>query len=174
MPQYNFEILRYLRKQHKMTIDDLAKKSAISFAVISKLERNQTNPSLGTLQAIAGALDISSTELVSMAEIKTQEIRKEEAYDSDGFHFKRFRYSNVTILSVLAKKGSKVSKPEIHQDDNEIVMVKQGKIKLSSAMGDFVLKSGESMQFDAVFSHTYEVIRDCELIILHIKKEKRF
>ena len=74
MTQYDFGILRFLRKQKGYTIDDLAKKSGVSFAVISKLERNRTNPGLSTLQQIGNALGISATEIVTMAEIKVNEM----------------------------------------------------------------------------------------------------
>jgi transcriptional regulator with XRE-family HTH domain len=174
MPQYNFEILRYLRKQHGMTIHALAKKSGISFAVISKLERNQTNPSLNTVQQIAQALDISATELISMAEIKTSQGRKEESYASDGFQFRKVQYNNMALILASASAGKKTSRPEVHEDDTEVVFVNSGKVKLLSTMGDFTLKKGDSMQFDAIFKHTYQALSDCELVIVHMRKNRTF
>ena len=31
-----------------------------------------------------------------------------------------------------------------------------------------------SLQFDALMPHTYEVLEDCEIIIIHLKKGNRF
>ncbi|OGJ91797.1 MAG: hypothetical protein A2487_04460 [Candidatus Raymondbacteria bacterium RifOxyC12_full_50_8] len=174
MNTYNFEILRFLRKQKKLTIEGLAKKSKVSFAVISKLERNQTNPGLATLQQMARALDMSATELVSMAEVTANELKKETSYKANGFFFRRVQYNNLTLQAGSAPAKTKISRPEIHENDNEIVYVSRGSVRLTLPMGAYVINKGESMQFDAIFSHTYEVLQDCDLIIVHIKKDKRF
>lgn len=174
MSHCNFKILRFLRKEHAMTIHDLARASKVSYAVISKLERNQTNPSLSTLSQLAQALAISVTELVAMAENHTNETRREETYSLDGFDFRKIQYNNSALICVNGRKGSRLSRPEVHENDTEIVFVKEGKIRLTLPLGDSLLKKGESMQFDAVFPHTYEVMADCEMIILHLRKEKRF
>ena len=51
-----------------MTIEQLSEKSKVSFAVISKLERNIGNPSLDTIQNLAAALGITTPALITMAE----------------------------------------------------------------------------------------------------------
>jgi transcriptional regulator with XRE-family HTH domain len=171
---YDFGILRFIRKQRGQTIETLAKNSGVSFAAISKLERNQGNPGLDTIKQLGQALGLSASELVAMAEMTPHEVKKEECYRSDGFEFRRTSFNNVKIMCATAKKGSCVSKPEVHEDDTEIVFVREGKIRLSMPAGDRVLTRGESIQFDAVFSHAYEALTDCDIFILHIRKEKRF
>ncbi|OGS35969.1 MAG: hypothetical protein A2293_06075 [Elusimicrobia bacterium RIFOXYB2_FULL_49_7] len=157
-----------------MTIHNLAKASGISYAVISKLERNRTNPALGTLMQLAKALGTTATELVAMAENHTNETKHEERYTTHGFLFRKVSYNNVDILSGQAKKGSRLSRPEVHENDTEIVFVTEGKIRLSLAIGDRVLSTGDSIQFDALFAHTYEALSDCEIMIIHVRKGKRF
>jgi transcriptional regulator with XRE-family HTH domain len=174
MIKYNFEVLRFLRKQKKLTIQGLARKSGVSFAVISKLERNQTNPGLSTLQQLGHALGVSAAELMAIAEIRTSQVVKEETYSSDGFDFRKVQYNNVALILASAKAGKKTSRPEVHENDTEIVFVRDGKIKLYSTMGDFILKKGDSMQFDAIFQHTYQVLNNCELVIIHTRKSKTF
>jgi transcriptional regulator with XRE-family HTH domain len=174
MRRYNFEFLRFLRKQHGLTIEALARKSGVSFAVISKLERNRANPSLATLEQLAKALTVSATELVSLAEFKTREIRGEERYKTDGFSFRKVSFNNAMVSLVRVKRGGKLSRPEVHQNDNEIVFVKEGRIKLLTAMGDYTLKKGDSIQFDAIFKHTYQAENDAELIVVHTRKSKTF
>ncbi|MFH0922258.1 MAG: XRE family transcriptional regulator [Fibrobacterota bacterium] len=174
MSAYNFEVLRFLRKSRNLTIEALAKKSGVSFAVISKLERNQTNPGLETVRNLAGALHISASELIAMAEVKPNEIREQTTYDSDGFHFEKVEYNNAKIVTVTGTTGKNLSHPEAHEDDTEIVFVRKGRVKLTLPTGVVELRTGESVQFDALFSHTYETLKDCELIIVHVRKEKRF
>jgi len=174
MSAYNFEVLRFLRKERSLTIEALAKMSGVSFAVISKLERNQTNPGLEIVKQLSSALHISASELIAMAEVKSYEVRGQDAYDSDGFHFERVVYNNAKIITVTGMAGKSLSHPEAHEDDTEIVFVREGRVKLTLPTGEVVLKKGESIQFDALFSHTYEALKGCELIIVHIRKEKRF
>jgi hypothetical protein len=36
------------------------------------------------------------------------------------------------------------------------------------------LSSGESVQFDAVLEHSYEILEDATLVIVHLTKQHRF
>lgn len=36
------------------------------------------------------------------------------------------------------------------------------------------LSPGDALQFDAVLDHSYEALSDCEVLILHLTKPKRF
>jgi quercetin dioxygenase-like cupin family protein len=73
-----------------------------------------------------------------------------------------------------AKTGAEVTNPQIHQDDYEMCWVLEGKVQICLPNESYVLKGGESVQFDAVLVHTYKVLEDCRLIIVHITKQKRF
>ena len=50
--------VRALRLALDMTLSDLAQAASVSAGMLSKIENGQTSPSLGTLQALAGALNI--------------------------------------------------------------------------------------------------------------------
>ena len=171
---FNFEILRHLRKERNLTLEDISAKSGVSFAVISKLERNIGNPGLDTLKQIAKALGISMSELVAMIEIRESEVRRETKDSSNGFNFRRVIYTNAKVICVTGKKGSNLAHPEVHENDTEIVFVQKGKVKVTLPTGDRLLSNGESIQFDALLGHTYEVIEDCEMVIVHTRKDKKF
>ena len=36
------------------------------------------------------------------------------------------------------------------------------------------LAAGDCVQFDAIQPHTYDVLSDCGILIIHLRKEKRF
>ncbi len=55
--------IRYLRKQRKMSIEDLALLSNINRNYLSDLERGKRNPTLKILNKIATALNITLSEL---------------------------------------------------------------------------------------------------------------
>ncbi len=55
--------IRTFRVQLKMTVDELAKQAGLSQGMLSKIERGVTAPSLGTLYALASALNVPVTSL---------------------------------------------------------------------------------------------------------------
>lgn len=56
--------IRFLRKQRRLSIEDLALEAEINKNYLSDLERGTRNPSLKVLARIATALKISMSELV--------------------------------------------------------------------------------------------------------------
>jgi transcriptional regulator with XRE-family HTH domain len=55
--------VRSLRRQHDLSISDLAAAASISAGMLSKIENGQISPSLNTLQSIAQALSVPMTTL---------------------------------------------------------------------------------------------------------------
>jgi len=171
---YDFAILRELRKREGWTIADLSSRTGVSPAVISKLERNQTSAELPTLFSLSRAFGMNATDLLMLAESRTAHRASETSHRSGAFTFRDIRYGNIRALLGEAKAGGQVSNPEIHQDDLEVCWVLRGLIKLQLPHEHPLIKAGECVQFDAILEHSYEVIEDCQILILHLRKGKRF
>lgn len=171
---FEFAILRQLRKRDGLTIHDLSKRTGVSPAVISKLERNQQNVELGTLFSLSRAFGMNATDLLMLAESRLTHRKKETSHASGDFTFREIRYGNVRLLLGTAKAGGRTSKPEIHHDDFEVCWVLSGKIRITLPHERQVLAGGRCIQFDAILEHTYEVLEDCQVLILHLQKAKRF
>lgn len=171
---YDFRILRDLRKREDWTIADLSNRTGVSPAVISKLERNQTSAELSTLFSLSRAFGMNTTDLLMLAESRTAQCASETAHKAGSFSFREVQYGNIRALMGEAKAGGQVSNPEIHHDDFEVCWVLKGCIRLKLPHEYPVLKAGDCVQFDAILEHSYEVIEDCQIIILHVKKGKRF
>ena len=171
---FDFSILRDFRKREGWTIADLSLRTGVSAAVISKLERNQTSAELSTLFCISRAFGMNATDLLMLAESRTAHRERETNHRSGGFTFREIHYGNVRALLGECRAGGQVSNPEIHQDDFEVCWILRGKIRVSLPHEQPVLKAGECIQFDAILEHTYEVLEDCQILILHLKKGKRF
>ena len=171
---FEFAVLRQLRKREGMTIHDLSRRTGVSPAVISKLERNQTTAELGTLFSLSRAFGMNVTDLLTLAESRLAHRKQETTHTSGNFTFREVHYGNVRLLLGTAKAGGSTSKPEIHQDDFEVCWVLQGRVRICLPDERHVLASGQCIQFDAVLEHTYEVLEDCQVLILHLQKAKRF
>jgi transcriptional regulator with XRE-family HTH domain len=157
-----------------MTIGDVSKRSGISPAVISKLERNQTRAELETLFRLSRVFGMTATDLLALSETRTAHRATASAHIGGDFVFKEIQYGNARLLFGEAPEGAKVSRPEIHHDDYEVCWVLTGKIRLILPHEQHDLKTGEAIQFDAILHHTYEALEDSQLIILHLRKGKRF
>lgn len=171
---FNFGVLRELRKREGMTIADLSQRTGISAAVISKLERNQTMAEMPTLFRLSRAFGLSAADLLALVESRLAHRQRETEHVTDGFRFREARYANARCLYGTALKGARVSRPEIHQDDFEMCWVLEGVIRLSLPHETQDLRAGDCIQFDALFEHGYEAIEDSRMIILHLRKDKRF
>ena len=173
-PSFDFSSLRDLRKRSGLTIDEVSTRSGVSAAVISKLERNQNSAELPTLYRLARVFGMTAGDLLSLAEAPFAQKTGESRHKTGGFNFREVNYSNVKVLHCTALAGESISRPEIHQDDYELCWVLKGSLILRLPQEEITLNEGESLQFDAILQHTYEAVTDCELIILHLRKNNRY
>ncbi|MFA5687629.1 MAG: XRE family transcriptional regulator [Kiritimatiellales bacterium] len=173
--EFDFSVLRDLRRRDGFTIADLSQRTGISPAVISKLERNQSAAELNTLFRFAKAFGITAAELIALAESRTAHVTKETARKVGDFRFRQIEFANSRCLYAEAKSGAIRNDPRAHSaDDYETCWVLAGKVKITLPNESYLLEAGDSVQFDTLFEHTYEVIEDCRIVIQHIRKNKRF
>lgn len=173
-PMFDFSVLREMRKREGLTIEAVSQRSGISVAVISRLERNQSVAELETLFKLSRVFGMNAADLLALAEARSAHRTKETFHRSGGFTFREIRYGNALCLHGTAGKGSKLSRPEIHGDDYEICWVLKGRIQFRLPHEVHELQAGEAMQFDAILEHSYEALADSELMIVHMRKGKRF
>lgn len=60
--------LRDIRKEKKMTQEDVADKAGIAVSQVGRIERGKLNPSISTIFVIALALDVEPKELFDFSE----------------------------------------------------------------------------------------------------------
>lgn len=171
---YDFAVLRSLRKKEQMTIADVAAQSGVSPSVISRLERNRTRAELETIFRLSRVFNISTSELLQLAERPLAHRISESEHQSAGFTFRQIRYGNVRCLLGTASAGGWVSHPEAHAHDLELCWCLEGEVKLMLPEEQHPLKAGDAVQFDAILEHRYEAVSDCRLIVMHLTKEKRY
>ena len=170
----DFSILRDLRKRAELTLEAVSNKSGVSIASLSKIERNQIMMELDTLYRLARVFALSATELLNLAESCSAHKKTAEDYTSGPFDFERVNFKDVDCFYAKAKAGGELSKPEAHGDEFEICWLRKGAIKITLPREQHTLKPGEAIQFDAALFHSYEIIEDSELAIIHLAKSHRF
>jgi transcriptional regulator with XRE-family HTH domain len=66
------EKIHEIRTQRGWTLKKLANKSKLNINTLSMVEKGKTSPSIGTLQRLARALDVSITSFFSSSDLSTQ------------------------------------------------------------------------------------------------------
>ena len=171
---FDFGVLRDLRKREALTLEEVSARSGVSISVISKLERNQTQAELETLFRLGRVFGLNTADVIALAESQTANRATSEEYRSGEFTFQRVRFGNVTGFFGHAEAGSRVSRPEIHGDDLEVCWVLAGAVTITLPHETHTLSAGDALQFDAILEHTYEAVEDCDMMVLHLGKGKRF
>ncbi len=170
----DFSIVRDLRKRAGMTLEDVSQKSGVSIAGLSKLERNQNMIELDTLYRLARVFGLSATDLLNLAESCSAHCKNTEKYTSGPFNFKKVGFKGIDCFYATAKAGGQLSKPEAHGDEFEICWLHSGSIRIILPREQHDLTPGQALKFDAALEHSYEILEDSEITILHLEKTHRF
>ena len=176
---YNFKFVRTLRNSLGLTLKELAKMTSLTYTTLENIETNKAMPSLKTLDALAGGLQISTGELVSLSENQIVQRRKaqyheEEISDKKNPGIKLCRvanYKSTKMLRVSAETGNVVHVPKLHENCNELCYVLSGCIDLAISGEKYRLFQDDSILFDGVLDHTYHQIETGEYITIHISKD---
>lgn len=170
----DFSIVRDLRKRSGMTLEEVSRSSGISIAGLSKLERNQSMVELNTLYRLARVFGLSASDLLNLAESCSAHHKASDRYESGPFEFEHISFKGVDCFHATAKAGGELSKPEAHGDELEICWVHHGSIRITLPRETHTLQRGDALKFDAALHHTYHILEDSVISIVHLEKTHRF
>ena len=155
-------------------MQQVSEQSGLSIASLSKLERNQNLIELPTLHRLARVFGLSASDLLSLAESPTAQIKEVHRYQSGPFDFEKIAFQGIELFVAKAKTGESLQRPEAHGDEYEICWVRSGKVHIAFEHEQHTLSDGDALKFDAVLPHTYEILEEAELVIAHLTKTHRF
>jgi transcriptional regulator with XRE-family HTH domain len=168
---YDFGVLRELRKRRNLTISKLSELCNVSYVALSKLERNQGNPELKTLDRISHAMDMPTHNLLALAEqqrpVQTREKTSKVLGKADCRHV---TIDGTRILCIRAPRGASGDAAEFHAGDHEQCFVLEGKLKVTVGGNSYVLDAGEAMGWDCQLDHNLEVVEPATFISVHTAK----
>ena len=168
--------IREFRKQLKMTVVEVSKQAGLSQGMLSKIERGVTSPSLNTLSAIAGALNVPVTAFFRKYEeqrdcsyvrdgeglvIERQGSRAGHQYRLLGHNISK-RINTEPYLITLTDESEVF--PLFQHQGVEFIYLLEGEVVYRHANRTYLLRPGDSLFFDAEAPHGPE-----ELISLPIR-----
>ena len=176
---YDFRIMRVLRRRLNLTLQALAKQSGLTYPTVESVETNKTLPSLKTLDALAGALQTSTSDLLGLAERRAVQRRRakveqrtEATREDKGLENCRVaRYDKGKIIRVSAGKGDVVHVMGLHEDVHEFCYVLRGCVELRVEERSYRLGPNETVLFDGLLNHAYCQIEAGEYVTVHIPKD---
>lgn len=157
-----YERIRNLRLQRGMSLKDVAQAAGISDSMLSQIEHNQSNPSVGTLKKLADVLGVS---VGSLFEDSTSEhcrvVRKGHRKflmpASSGIRYELLvpdLRGNLEFIFVHFEPGASTGEPFAHHGEEAGVM-QSGSIELTLGSDVFVLNAGDSIRLDPSVPHSF-------------------
>jgi len=155
--------MRQLRRKANLSLQQLARLSGVSKAMLSQIEQNKTNPTVAVVLKIARALRVELSELVQAGPRRRFNVIRSE---DEKYLFSSDEKCTVRTLSPLSlekdiefyridlqPKASLSSEPHFH-DTEEFLTVAKGRVRLQSAESEVVLRAGDSVHYSADVNHS--------------------
>lgn len=161
--------LKALRKARKMTLKQLAKKSGVQIATLSRMEHNIMTGTLKSHIDICKALGVVLSDFYRDLEYehKTVSLTKEKEKRPSFIHPKKSTIEMLTTkvvdkkmmpLLIKFQKGGQTHKEENRPGTEKFIYILTGKIRAKIGKEEYNLSKGDSMYFDASLPHTFHNI----------------
>lgn len=158
--------VRELRKKKGWTLEQLSAACGVSRSMLSQIERNQANPTLGVAFRIAQAFGMSIGTLVDVPEASSaiDVIRA----DDRTYHYRQEKDCRIRTLSplhlekdvefyeVVLKPGGVLKSAPHFGGTREFLTVQQGTVRLTSNADTSDLQRGDSAHYPADVPHSIE------------------
>lgn len=174
--------IKEIRKNKKITAQQLAIEAKVSKGLISQIENNRTVPSLPVLMNIVHSLNLDLTEFfkdISLSSnhqkvfiIRAKDYQLFEKETAKGFVYKRILTRNLQggpadFILLCLKKGARRNQI-VHTDAFEYKYVVKGKVEYHIENEKYILEEGDSLFFDGRLGHKPANIGNTDAIMLVI------
>jgi transcriptional regulator with XRE-family HTH domain len=158
------ERLKQERLQRAWTIAQLADRSGVSRAMISKVERGEASPTAALLGRLSGAFGLTLSTLLARAESsgdRLSRVASQESWTDPSSGYVRRAVSPraggpLELVSVLLPEGARVSYPaSAYAFLHHQVLVLAGTLRFREGAVDHVLHAGDCLEFGNPAECTY-------------------
>ncbi|WP_064723620.1 XRE family transcriptional regulator [Paenarthrobacter nicotinovorans] len=154
--------IRELRRNRGLTLGQVAQLTGLSVAMLSQVERGQSDPSLESLRRLAEALQVPIFDLFrgegpeQVALIRHDERR---LISSPNLHVTYSQVSRsggkVEVLEGTLEPGAASSETPRSHISEECVLVLEGSLIAEIDGTDYALDAGDSCHFDSALPHRF-------------------
>lgn len=166
-------VLKKLRKERKLSLDDLAERAGVSKLTLGNIERGETNPTIGVLWKVSKSLSIPLMALFA-AENSVNVSRAGKGLsiggDDETWVIEPiFQNANDELEMYRAYlQPNSVYDPEKHHlNTTELVTVMSGSVSIQINEASYMLNTFDAISFHADDKHSYTNPTD-DVVVLHI------
>jgi transcriptional regulator with XRE-family HTH domain len=154
--------LRQLRTQRGLTLEDVATRSSIDVSTLSRLEAGKRRLALDHLPRLAAALSVSTDELLRAPEAEDPRIRGASHTHNDITYWPLTRHGpagglHAYKIKINARRRTPPAELPVHEGQDWMYVL-SGRLRLILAQKDFVIKSGEAVEFSTWTPHWFGVV----------------
>ena len=164
--------VRGLRRERGLTLEELAERSGVSRAMISKVERGEKNPTLVVATKLAKGLEINLSRLLKIEErrevvVVPRDRRMVTRDPKTGFERQllspAFGGRGAEFVRNVIPEGSTSGEfPPHRKGVEEYVAVEKGRLKAMLGGEEYLLEEGDALYFEADVSHQFDNAGDDE------------
>jgi transcriptional regulator with XRE-family HTH domain len=177
------ERVRELRRGRGLTLEELAERSEVSRAMISKVERGEKNPTLVVAAKLAEGFGVTLSQFVGMEErrevvLVPRERRIVMRDPETGFERQllspSFGGRGVEFIRNVVPEGSTSGEfPPHRRGVEEYVAVEKGSLRATIGGEEYSLGEGDALYFEADVTHRFDNVGDgeCSYYLVIVPKE---
>ena len=174
--------LQELRKQHSLSLQQLALRSGLSIGTLSQVERGLSQPSLRTVQKLATAFGLptayffdDSAQDADCDGIVTRAGRGAVLSLGNAGMIKHLMspqsLQGLQFMHVLLKPGAMSGEHTYQHAGVDVGYVVSGMLNLQVEDRFFVLGPGDSFCFDSSRSHRFENCGNVDVVIIYVNTQ---
>ncbi len=156
--------IRELRKEKKLTLVEISKKTGVAQATLSRIETGSMIGTVESHQKIADVIGVSLAELYAASDPrieKTEHLKQDEerkiTHHTKNVHVELLTQESskkkITPLMVTLQPEAETAQEKSEHGVEKFIFVMEGDIKAVVNKEEFSLKAGETLYFEASLPH---------------------
>lgn len=157
--------IKSLRTQRGWSLEELARRSGVSRAMISRIERQEASPTAGLLSRLADALAVTLSGLMNSPQMSRQQVSRRDAQpqwrDPQTGYLRRLvspsgGEHDTDIVAIDLPPGAKVRYDAHTAPDEQQVLLLQGRLRLIVGGEVLDLQPGDCTRMPLDADHVFE------------------
>ncbi len=159
--------IKELREKQNMTLTELAKRSGVQIATLSRIENQKMTGTLESHNRIARALGVDITNLYQNITLEdTEKGSTEKTPATETYAYNEKASYEILTTKILNKKmmpvilriepGGRTSVEQYQPGAERFVFILKGKVSARIGDKDFPLSTGHTLYFDSSEKHHFE------------------
>jgi transcriptional regulator with XRE-family HTH domain len=175
--------VREMRRGRGLTLEELAERSGVSRAMLSKVERGEKNPTLVVAAKVAEGLGVTLSRLVGMEErqeviLVPRERRMVMRDPESGFERQllspEFGGRGIEFIRNVVPEGATSGEFPPHREGvEEYIVVERGQLRAVLGGEEYLLREGDAVYFQADVPHRFDNVGEGECsyyLVIHSGK----